>query len=198
MTPVLDAVQKVARTTASVLLLGESGTGKSLVARAIHDASPRAHGPFVAVNCAALPMNPEANINKKVNLYASQTEEAMLVTMQVKDAAGNAVAGAAVNVSSDSQSVVIAGGHVRMSASANLTTQALGVNAVAYSDASGTVRFTAYATSAPAQGTPVKFVVTASGEGSGAALAEFKTFFAQWIILESVNRLREASRNFLL
>lgn len=57
MTPLLDAVQKVARTTASVLLLGESGTGKSLVARAIHEASPRAHGPFVAVNCAALPTN---------------------------------------------------------------------------------------------------------------------------------------------
>jgi two-component system response regulator FlrC len=57
MTPVLEAVAKVSRTVASVLLLGESGTGKSLVARAIHDASPRASGPFVAVNCAALPSN---------------------------------------------------------------------------------------------------------------------------------------------
>ena len=57
MTPVLDAVAKVARTAASVILLGESGTGKSLVARAIHEASPRASGPFVAVNCAALPAN---------------------------------------------------------------------------------------------------------------------------------------------
>jgi two-component system response regulator FlrC len=57
MTPVLEAVQKVARTTASVLLLGESGTGKSLVARAIHDANARSAGPFVAVNCAALPTN---------------------------------------------------------------------------------------------------------------------------------------------
>jgi two-component system response regulator FlrC len=55
MTPVLENVAKVARTTASVILLGESGTGKSLAARAIHDASPRASGPFVGVNCAALP-----------------------------------------------------------------------------------------------------------------------------------------------
>lgn len=46
---------KVARSTATVLLLGESGTGKELLAQAIHYASTRRDGPFIAVNCAALP-----------------------------------------------------------------------------------------------------------------------------------------------
>jgi Nif-specific regulatory protein len=52
---VLDVVTKVAPSRATVLIRGESGTGKEVVARALHDESPRAERPFVAVNCAALP-----------------------------------------------------------------------------------------------------------------------------------------------
>jgi two-component system, NtrC family, response regulator PilR len=48
-------VEKVARSMAPVLVQGESGTGKELVARAIHEVSPRAAGAFVAVNCGAIP-----------------------------------------------------------------------------------------------------------------------------------------------
>jgi len=54
MKPVVEAIDKVARTSATVLLLGESGTGKEVAARAIHTRSPRAAHPFLAVNCAAL------------------------------------------------------------------------------------------------------------------------------------------------
>jgi two-component system, NtrC family, response regulator PilR len=59
--PTMQAVRamvaRVARSMAPVLVNGESGTGKELVARAIHEVSPRSGGPFVAVNCGAIPEN---------------------------------------------------------------------------------------------------------------------------------------------
>jgi len=51
---VLSTVEKVAPTGSTVLILGESGTGKELIAKRIHERSPRREGPFIAVNCAAL------------------------------------------------------------------------------------------------------------------------------------------------
>jgi two-component system response regulator HydG len=52
---VLEIVDRIAATEVSVILSGETGTGKTLIARAIHAASARAQAPFVAINCAALP-----------------------------------------------------------------------------------------------------------------------------------------------
>ncbi len=57
MQSVKSRIAKVARSMAPVLILGESGTGKELVAKAVHGCSHRANGPFVAVNCGAIPEN---------------------------------------------------------------------------------------------------------------------------------------------
>lgn len=57
MQKVYNLLERVSDSDASVLVTGESGTGKELVARALHDSSPRRGGPFVAVNCSAVPEN---------------------------------------------------------------------------------------------------------------------------------------------
>ena len=55
---VLTRVEQVAKTDATVLLQGETGVGKELIARAIHEKSSRSDGPHVKVNCATLPGSP--------------------------------------------------------------------------------------------------------------------------------------------
>ena len=51
----MDLVQQVAPLKSPVLLLGETGTGKELIARAVHNISPRKNSPFITVNCGAIP-----------------------------------------------------------------------------------------------------------------------------------------------
>lgn len=57
MTKVARMIERVAGASVSVMLLGASGTGKELLARGLHDTSPRAKKPFIAINCAAIPEN---------------------------------------------------------------------------------------------------------------------------------------------
>ena len=55
MRTIFRTIERIAKAEATVLVTGESGTGKELVARAVHELSPRAKGPFIAVNCGAIP-----------------------------------------------------------------------------------------------------------------------------------------------
>jgi two-component system NtrC family response regulator len=57
MLKICQVVERVAPTDATVLLLGDSGTGKEVLAQALHELSPRRGGPFVAINCASIPEN---------------------------------------------------------------------------------------------------------------------------------------------
>ena len=57
MLSIFETIRKVAYTDATVMITGESGTGKELVARAIHDKSTRNNGPFIPINCGAIPEN---------------------------------------------------------------------------------------------------------------------------------------------
>lgn len=51
----IDIAKQAARSDSTILIRGESGTGKEMFARTVHDTSPRSHGPFIAINCAAIP-----------------------------------------------------------------------------------------------------------------------------------------------
>lgn len=57
MRTVFELIDRIGKTTSTVLVTGESGTGKELIARAIHQSSPRATRPFISINCGALPEN---------------------------------------------------------------------------------------------------------------------------------------------
>lgn len=57
MIEIFDTVKRVAPTTTTILITGETGTGKELIARAIHRNSPRKNNPFIKINCAAIPEN---------------------------------------------------------------------------------------------------------------------------------------------
>lgn len=77
MREIYQIVEKVARTEVTVLLLGESGTGKELLAKAVHQNSPRRDRPFMAINCAAIPeglMESEFFGHKKGSFTGAQAD----------------------------------------------------------------------------------------------------------------------------
>src|SRR5262249_56051482 len=68
MQQVFRKVEKIAATDISVLITGETGTGKELIAREIHNRSPRTGKPFITINCGAIPENlPESHLFAHVN-----------------------------------------------------------------------------------------------------------------------------------
>jgi DNA-binding NtrC family response regulator len=92
MVPIYDQIRKISQSKASVLIRGESGTGKELIARAIHNSSPRRDKPFIKINCAALaPTLLESElfghekgsfthaINKKIGRFELADEGALLL-----------------------------------------------------------------------------------------------------------------------
>ena len=66
MVKIYQLIAQIAPTSATVLVTGESGTGKELVARALHRTGPRRNGPFVAINCAAVPEIGRASCRERV------------------------------------------------------------------------------------------------------------------------------------
>jgi DNA-binding NtrC family response regulator len=73
MRKVYDLIDQVSTTDATVLLTGENGTGKHVVARAVHDRSRRKAGPFVVLNCAAIPDAPDVGIDARCQEAAGGT-----------------------------------------------------------------------------------------------------------------------------